>query len=549
MNKFSHLLKFKSTIALFIYLFLIAYFQLHFSEVISHKYETISICLNVFSIIILLHFIGKSNRIVTVILSIVFSILITLEAYYGFFFRSIISVGVVSSVMEANRAEAIFVVKEFAVKYLILFCLSFLLIFQSVKELKKLRVSVKWGAIFLAGYLFVAFPLYFRHRVKKEELLSTLYKDTPALAYQIALSQKCPLIYGQLSSIVAYYGERYQLKRYPQQVRSLPEGIFVNDQTCLPEKIFFVLGESACRKHLSVYGYDVRTTPFLDSLMQSSSEVLIYDGVSPANLTRNAVRLLLTFATPMDMQPYYSQKNIIELANDAGYQTFWLSNQSNYGWHSNFATLLSTLTYDTYFTGHEPESETIQIDDLTLIPILRERYRKDTKQFFLIHLMGSHFDYTNRSDETDKKHIKGDDKISRFDRSIHHTDRVLKEIYHIMNQNDTSSVFYYVSDHGQSFEHLGHGFLDSNVSQFEVPMVVIHQTGIHVDSIVNKYYQHDHAWINTLCSINIIAEIMGYSFTDEFIEHVREQGKYIYHVDSQVYKFEDLEQAKNENDR
>jgi glucan phosphoethanolaminetransferase (alkaline phosphatase superfamily) len=161
--------------------------------------------------------------------------------------------------------------------------------------------------------------------------------------------------------------------------------------------------------------------------------------------------------------------------------------------------------------------------------------------------MGSHFDYSNKSDEIDKKHIKGDDKISRFNRSIHHTDRVLKEIYHIMNQNDTSSIFYYISDHGQNLETLGHGFLDNNVSQFEVPMIFINQTKVNVDSIVNKYYQHNNDWINTLCSINVLAEIMGYSFSDEFVNHVREQGKYIYHVDSQVYKYEDLERTKNED--
>ena len=547
MNILSFLRKHKFTFVLFLYLFIIAYFQIHFSEVISHKYESILISLNVLSLIIILHFISKSKRIVAVILNVVFAILITFEAYYGFFFKSIISVGVVSSVMEANQQEAVFVIKELAVKYLLLFGLSFFLIFQSTKELKKSNFSVKWGLLLLICYHFIAFPLYVHRRVKKEELFSSLFKDTPALAYQIALSQKCPLIYGQLSSVVAYYGERYQLKRYPHQNRSLPEGLFVNDQRSLPEKIFLIIGESACRKHMSVYGYDVPTTPFLDSLMQTTSEVLIYDGVSPANLTRNAVRLLLTFATPMDMQPANTQKNIIELANDAGYQTFWLSNQPNYGWHSNFSALLSTLAHDAYFTGHEPEFETVQIDDLTLIPILRDKYRENTKQFFLIHLMGSHFDYTFRSDETDHIYIKGDDRISKYNRSIHHTDRMMREIYRIMNHQDTSSILYYVSDHGQSFEFLGHGFLDSSTSQFEVPMVVINQTKVNVDSIANKYYLPDKSWINTLCSTNIIAELMGYSFTDEFVDHVREQGKYIYHVDSQVYKFENLEQKAKKN--
>ena len=541
MKTLSFLLKHKFTFVLFIYFFFIAYFQLHFSDVVSHKYECISISLNAASLIAVLHFIAKSRRIVAFILLFFFSILISFEALYGFLFRCIISVGTVSSVMEANMEEAVFVVKELAQKFLILFCLSFFLVFLSSKEIKKSDISVKWSMLLLFSYLFIAFPLYVSRRVKNDELFASIFRDMPALAYQVALSQKCPLIYGQLSSMVVYYGEKRQMKKYPLQERSLPEGIYMNDQNRTPEKIFLIIGESACRKHMSVYGYDVQTTPFLDSLSQNTANIMsIYDGVSPANLTRNAIRLLLTFATPMDMHPAHTQKNIIELANQAGYQTIWLSNQSNHGWHSNFATLLSTLAHVSHFTGHEPEFETVQIDDLTLIPLVKNYYSENAKQFFLIHLMGSHFDYTFRSDEIDKKHIKGDDKISGYDRSIHHTDRVIREIYHIM-QKDTSALLYYVSDHGQSFEHLGHGFLDSHISQFEVPMVVIHPSKLmNVDSIVNQYFQNDKTWINTLSTIHIVAGLMGYSFTDSFITHVREQGKYIYHVDSQVYRFEDL---------
>jgi len=537
MNILSFLGKHKFTLGLFLYLFVIAYFQLHFSG--AQKFENIIISLNALSLIVILHFISKCRRIPAMILNVLFVILITVEAYYGFFFKSIITVGIVASVMEATTDEAVFVIKEFALKFLILFCMALFLVFQSSKELKNTKISVKWGVMFLFIYLMIAFPLYVFRRVKKDEFFAGIYRDSPVLAVQIALSQKCPLMYGQVSSFVAYYGEKFQMDRYPQHVRKLPEGVFTNEQAVLPEKIFFVIGESACRNYMSSYGYVAQTTPFLDSLLQVSPGMLQYEGISPANITRNAVRLLLSFATPMNMRPFFTQKNLVELANDAGYQTIWISNQSNFGWHSNFASLIASVAHDSYFAGQE---EVAIIDDLTLIPVLQEKYRKNTKQFFVIHLMGSHFDYADRSDEIDKIFFPDEDKFSKYNRSIHHTDRVMREIYHAINDNDSTSILFYVSDHGQCFEFLGSGFLNNTLTQFEVPMVVINQTQLNVDSIVNKYYLPGKTWINTLCSINILAELMGYSFTDEFVAHIREQGKYIYNVDSQVYSYEDLEQ-------
>ena len=105
---------------------------------------------------------------------------------------------------------------------------------------------------------------------------------------------------------------------------------------------------------------------------------------------------------------------------------------------------------------------------------------------------------------------------------------------------DTSSVLYYISDHGENIEIYGHGTLSAGLCQFEVPLFVINQSKMNVDAIVDKYFLHKKKRLNTLSTINILTEWMGYSFSDEIISEVKVQSNYIY-VDGLAHNYGELE--------
>lgn len=526
---------FKYTIAVFIYFQIIVYFQIIDAWYRGHY---LFYFINASSLILILHLISKSKFVISIILNIIFSLFISLEAYYGFFFKSNITLGFAFAIMDTNIAEAGSTMKGRFIHSIIIISLTFLGLFLSSNELKRLNIKLKWSIILLVGYLFVCFPIYHYRKIQVDEEFASAYKIFPLLNTQKLISERAPLIYGQLSSVVVYLEERIKLKKYILQDRILPEGVFFNDTAMTPEKIFFVLGESQYRKRLSLYGYDIETTPFLDSLFQSSSNMTVYDGISPACYTTYAMRMLFTFATPLDIDTYLRHKNIIELANDAGYQTVWLSNQPTFGpWDEGFAWQVSSLANDVYYTGNSNEKNIYM--DIDLIPVLQKKYNKGIKQFFLIHLNGSHGDYSDKYDDIDKISIYGDDISTHYNRSIHHTDRVLREIYNII-KDDTSSILYYISDHGQNVELKGHGFVHGGYSQYDVAMFTINQSEIDIDAIVNKYFLHDKNRINTLSSTNILTELMGYYFSDEIISKVREQSNYLHHADGRTYKFYEL---------
>ena len=526
--------KYKYTIAVFLYFQIIVYFQIRTAW---YRGSYLYYFVNASSLLLILHLISKSKLILRIAFQVIFSLLITFEAYYAFFFKCSISLGVISSIMATNIAEATDVMKGRVLPCIIIFCLSFFGVFKCVDELKIKNIPVKWSALLLSGYMFVCFPLYVFRKIQKDDDFDLDYTGSAIRTCQMIITERFPLIYGQISSVLVSRQEMKQVKKYLKHDRILPEGVSWKSAECLPEKIFFVLGESQHSKHLSLYGYDVKTTPFLDSLSQASSKMSVYNAISPACTTLDVSNLLFTFATPGNLTPFFTQKNIVELANDAGYQTVWLSNQITFDEWGSIITHISSLSHDIYFTGYEETTK--KIDDLSLIPKLREKYQKNMKQFFVIHLQGSHYSYSTKYDKIDEAAIKGNRTKDEYDRSIHHTDRVLREIYHVMKA-DSSSVLYYISDHGENIEMSGHGGLAAGLSQFEVPMFTINQTKIDVDAIVDKYFLHEKNRMNTLSTINILAEWMGYSFSDEIISEVREQSNYIY-VDGRTHKYDELE--------
>ena len=522
---------FKFTFISFIYFFILTYFQTS-----SFKIPFVI----AISLMAIMHFISKSRKF-AVVSVILFSLLITFEAFFAFFYHSRIPDGIFFSIMETNPTEAKSVMIDIWIKGVILFSFTFFLILFSVQELKKnCNFSIKWSGLFLFVLLFIAYPCYIFFKKDLRTGFFNKYEISPSWACHSEIKERLPVIWGTISSYIMYLKESNELKKYLDNDRILPVGISLNDTVVSPQKIFFIIGESACRRNMSIYGYHVKTTPFLDSLHNVSPNLIIYnDAISPGCLTRHVIGFLTTFASPANMNPLHEQKNIIELANVAGYQSLWISAQDARGIYESFTSIISSFSQYLHYPDPTKRS-----DDLDLIPVIQEQYNKKVKQFFVINLFGSHIKYSDRYDNFDKIQIEDFYENVDYDRTIHHTDRVLREIYKII-EKDTSSIIYYISDHGECLKLKGHGFINGSISQFEVPMLFINQTGVDIHQIADKYYMVGNERINTLSSIYILAELMGYSVMDETVQNVREHSEFIYHADGRSYSFSKLVESES----
>ncbi|MBB4037427.1 glucan phosphoethanolaminetransferase (alkaline phosphatase superfamily) [Dysgonomonas hofstadii] len=522
--------KYKFTILVLIYIGLIAFIPIKFAP-------SIPISLLVVSFLFLINILAKTKY--TFIFTFLLAFILTFNAYFAFILKSDVSLEIIASIFETHLAEAVSMLKGGALSGgLAGLIITTILLYFSEKELKESKLTIKASLIYLAVYLLAFLPYVCYKRIKwmEEEVL---FSEEPVRVIQDKVNLYAPVLYGNLWTIAAYQVEMSKLREFADQSnKTLPEGITWSDTVPAPEKIYLVIGESAYRKHWSLYGYGIKTTPFADSLSQVEPKQLsFYNGVAAAPFTRNVLRMALSFASPTDLNPFYTEKTLLNMAHDAGYETLWISNQGASGIQDSYLGYIAAGADKIRFS----EGGYLSNDDFVLIPILKEEHKADKKQFFIIHLVGSHNNYVDRYDEKDRAAIPGGNSLlNHYDRSIHHTDRVLSEIYNVM-QHDSTALFLHFSDHGEIIGR-GHGPWKNGIAQFDIPLITINKNTAKIDSVMEKYKEPEKGFINNSNTVFILAEMMGYHIPQNYIDKAIEDGLYVRHADQSYSAYSDVKE-------
>ncbi len=251
-----------------------------------------------------------------------------------------------------------------------------------------------------------------------------------------------------------------------------------------PRTVVLVLGESMRRKNLSLYGYARNTTPKLDA---RKDNLLVFDNaIAPANQTVPSISKLLTPATAQQPDLFMTRPSIITAAKEAGYQTWWISNQGRVGQFDSLISLFAHEADTALYTNTEFYGGTY--DDILLHP-LETALQNDSKlRFIIMHLQGSHQAYAKRYPKDMaqfhaadyQEHTAFNDKqretLSEYDNSILYTDSILDQIMARLEQEE-NAVMLYVSDHGERFyengvNSCGHGYPKATKSEVEVPYFI-----------------------------------------------------------------------------
>ncbi|MDR2902746.1 MAG: phosphoethanolamine transferase [Lactobacillales bacterium] len=225
-----------------------------------------------------------------------------------------------------------------------------------------------------------------------------------------------------------------------------------------PETYVVVIGESASRLHHSYYGYPRDTNEFLK---KSGEEIFVFKNVSsPYAQTIPVMEKVLTFATKEHPELLLQKGSVISYLNQAGFKTYFLSNQ--YALVDTIVTAISSshATYSKYynFSGMK-RFEKAGLDESLLPDFEKILNNKDKKKVIFLHLMGSHAAYINRyptsfSRFTDpmkgkKLTAKGHHALNTYDNSIRYTDYILAEIIALLKKKAGANYMLYFSDHGE----------------------------------------------------------------------------------------------------
>ena len=245
-----------------------------------------------------------------------------------------------------------------------------------------------------------------------------------------------------------------------------------------------IIGESLSRNHMELYGYSRPTTPNLESMKE---DIHVYtDVVSPHTHTIAVLKQALTFAD-YDHPEYYLQKpSVIDLFNDAGFKTFWISAQpltEKWGNSYGFIAKESDQVYNLFPSKQHDEIVLPYIDQ-----ILEEN--TEGNKIIFVHLMGSHNMYKSRypaeykffNQENhpvpDKPYLNDKKKkvIDEYDNSVLYTDFVVSSIMKKMqNREDESSFVLFFSDHAEEVydfrDVVGHYIQGVTTYQCEIPFI------------------------------------------------------------------------------
>jgi heptose-I-phosphate ethanolaminephosphotransferase len=250
--------------------------------------------------------------------------------------------------------------------------------------------------------------------------------------------------------------------------------------------VFVILiGESTSICHMSLYGYFRRTTPRMDA--RAGELDVFLDVVTPDTHTIGTLQKALTFADHLHPEYYHRKASVVELFNDAGFETYWISNQVFLSkWGGSYGVIASQAE-------HVYDLSAANQPDGVVIPVFRDILSDGCKgnKVIFIHLMGSHhiYDFRYPDDFAYFDHRETHDlpdagfrtepmkaTIDAYDNSIRYGDFVYDSLLEALEETDASSWLLFFSDHGEEVfdtrKSSGHHMSNVYPCQSQIPFVL-----------------------------------------------------------------------------
>lgn len=234
-------------------------------------------------------------------------------------------------------------------------------------------------------------------------------------------------------------------------------------QTVKYDTYVVIIGESMRADFMSAYGFPLKTTPFIDKM----NKHYISNFISPAPNTSLSVPRLLSLTVDGKLQDH---NNVVNLANLAGFDTYWISSQPFSGEGCSPIGRISRNVDSKNFIPVQ--------NDFVLFPLIEKTLKEKGKKVVFIHIVGSHenpcsklYDYPNNYN------YKVGKVMNCYLATYNKTDEFVHKVVEMLKSSSTSYSLVYFADHGLNFvESSGEYsiFRDPEIKQsYDVPFFVI----------------------------------------------------------------------------
>ncbi|MCL7461573.1 phosphoethanolamine transferase CptA [Pseudomonas sp. NW5] len=250
----------------------------------------------------------------------------------------------------------------------------------------------------------------------------------------------------------------------------------------LPGTLVLVIGESTNRQHMGLYGYARDTTPKL----QAIEDLEVFRNVIAARpYTIETLQQTLTFADPQNPERDLSAPSLMNLMKQAGYKTFWITNQQTLTKRNTMLTYFSQQTDEQIYLNHSRAQNAREYDSNVLAPF--EQMLKDPaeRKFIVVHLLGTHMKYeyrfppeaavyrdrTGLADWADEEQVE---VINDYDNAVRFNDSVMAGLIERLRGSGDDGLLVYLSDHGEDvFDSGDHQVLGRNEASPTLPMYAV----------------------------------------------------------------------------
>lgn len=227
------------------------------------------------------------------------------------------------------------------------------------------------------------------------------------------------------------------------------------------DTLVVVLGESASAQRWSLLGYEAADT---NAALRNVSGLQVIRAMSHGLNTAATLPFLLT-GMDADASVAYRAPSFIDLAKQAGYKTFVISNSRYHSTNEDFYGIVMRRAADVFTKAGNGEW-----DEVLTAPLQQALADPAPRKLIVLHTYGSHFQVTERYPKT---HAVFEDA---YDNTVHYTSSLLAQWIALLDQSAADkqgAMLLYSSDHGVAMPPCADQYrTGSGLSSLQVPLLV-----------------------------------------------------------------------------
>ncbi len=183
--------------------------------------------------------------------------------------------------------------------------------------------------------------------------------------------------------------------------------------------------------------------------------------IGPRPYTIENLQQALTFADQQNPDLYLTEPSMMNIMKQAGYKTYWITNQQTMTKRNTMLTTFSQLTDEQYYLNNNRSQDARQYDSSVFVPFQEVLKQPASRKFIIVHLLSTHMNYKYRYPQeyakfTDRQGVPpwvtDGSQLSlynSYDNAVLFNDFVVSKLIKDFAATDPNGFLVYFSDHGE----------------------------------------------------------------------------------------------------